>query len=232
MGRDRHVQPSQLQEALERLNEALRERDRHLKIVAGGGFALLVHGLRATNDIDGFFEDTADLRELVHDIGEQLTINDDGEDWLNTSIAAMNDQPPDEYCSPVFTLSNITISVPDLVYVIGMKEVAGRDQDQEDIATIIRYLDLREPPDLIGALESYGFYPDEAAILDGFGDAYGFEWLETYYLRDENANADGIRVGHDARLLISRPSLPQPITNLTRSAPPPTGEYDSGYTVE
>ena len=47
------------------LNAALPEQQRTLSIICVGGFVLEHHGLRATQDIDAFYQENQTLREII-----------------------------------------------------------------------------------------------------------------------------------------------------------------------
>ena len=55
-----------------RLNEKLAENDIHLSLQCVGGFVLEYHGLKATEDIDAFYESTAQVEKLLLRLGKNF----------------------------------------------------------------------------------------------------------------------------------------------------------------
>ena len=59
-------------------------------------------------------------------------------------------------------------------------------ENKFDVAEIIRKQRIPNPEELEEKLKDYGFDSiDESLILEAFGLAYGFEWLEKYYIANE-----------------------------------------------
>lgn len=73
------------QKLFEELNIALAENQIKLSIICVGGFVLEHHGLRATQDIDAFYQENQKLREIIARIGEKHHVNTD-ELWLKTAL--------------------------------------------------------------------------------------------------------------------------------------------------
>ena len=68
-----------------------------------------------------------------------------------------------------------------------MKLRSERELDIRDVAYIISYKKIKEPKSFKLQLEKYGFSDvDDSLILEAFSEAYGLEWLEKYYVREEN----------------------------------------------
>ena len=67
-----------------------------------------------------------------------------------------------------------------------MKLYSAREQDVEDVAAVIRKLSLKSPDRLRKKMTSYGLSRiDESILLEAFGLAYGMQWLEQYYVANE-----------------------------------------------
>ena len=63
---------------------------------------------------------------------------------------------------------------------------SSREQDVKDVAEIISFKNISSPEVLAGVLKEYGFQAiDESVLLEAFGEAYGMEWLEKYYIENE-----------------------------------------------
>lgn len=72
-----------------------------------------------------------------------------------------------------------------------MKLSSARGQDIKDVAWIIRQQKEEDPIAFSDKLKEMGFAQiDESLILEAFGTAYGMEWLEKYYIENENAILD------------------------------------------
>ena len=75
-----------------------------------------------------------------------------------------------------------------------MKLKSAREQDIRDVALILERLSIDSPEQFEKILNDYGFINiDESLILEAFGTAYGFEWLEKYYIENEEAIIQKIR---------------------------------------
>lgn len=173
------------QKLFEELNTALAEQQITLSIICVGGFVLEHHGLRATQDINAFYQENQTLREIIARIGEKHHINTD-ELWLNNSVANMNPPPPKHICKELYQFSNLTVYLPPIEYILGMKLESGREQDLKDIGLIIQYEDFKDPFELFERLRQQGFSQmDFSMLLEGFSYAYGMEWLEKFYKEHE-----------------------------------------------
>lgn len=173
------------QKLFEELNIALAENQIKLSIICVGGFVLEHHGLRATQDIDAFYQENQTLREIIAHIGEKHHINTD-ELWLNNSVANMNDIPPENICEMLYQFSNLIVYVAPIRYVLGMKLESGREQDLKDIGLIIQHEDFKDPFELFDQLRGQGFSRiDFSMLLEGFSYAYGMDWLEKFYKKHE-----------------------------------------------
>lgn len=54
-----------IKQVFDALNDELSKADCYLSIVCVGGFVLQLHGLKATLDVDAFYEDSETIRSLV-----------------------------------------------------------------------------------------------------------------------------------------------------------------------
>ena len=170
-----------LNEVFAALNERLAQADISLEIVIAGGYALQYHDLRGTQDIDAFYHDDDLIREMIFSVGEKFGINTENESWLNNSVSSMNRVPPTNICETIFSFSNLTVLMPPLSYILGMKTESMRGRDIQDIGAIIKYLGIKDPFALLKQLSGYGFSPDISIIMEGFEIAYGTDWLEEFY---------------------------------------------------
>lgn len=107
-------------------------------------------------------------------------MNEPEELWLNNNVANMNRVPSRSICEKAFSYSNLTVFVPPLSYILGMKLESGRDRDRQDAGDIIKLIKIRSIKDVTNKLKEYGFQPDLSLILEVFEIAYGMEWLAEY----------------------------------------------------
>ena len=173
-------------EIFKRLNDALEAEDIYLTIITVGGFVLSHYGMRTTQDIDGFYNATDRINQIIHDIGEEFEINTPDEVWLNNSVGNMNASPSEEICDKLYEFSNLKILMPPLEYIAGMKLQSARGQDIIDVSEIIKRINIETPEQLGNILKKYGLEGiDGSLLLEAFGQAYGMEWLEKYYIEHE-----------------------------------------------
>lgn len=173
-------------EAFEELNRRLRQKEMNLTVICAGGYVLSRHGMRTTQDIDGFFQSNPEIDQMIIDVGEVLGINAPDEPWLNNSVQNLNENPPENICDVIYDLSNLRVLVLPLDYIAAMKLSSAREQDIQDAAAIIRKIGIDDPDEMRNRIHRYGFYQiDESVLLESFGIAYGMEWLEKYYLEHE-----------------------------------------------
>ena len=117
---------------------------------------------------------------IIAKVGDDFGVNEPDELWLNNNVANMNKIPPRSICEKAFSQSNLTILVPPLSYILGMKLDSGRDRDRQDAGDIIKLIKIRSIKDVTNKLKEYGFQPDLSLILEVFEIAYGMEWLAEY----------------------------------------------------
>lgn len=125
------------------------------------------------------------LYKVIQDEETKLTnddygINEPNELWLNNNVANLNRIPPRSICEKVFSYSHLTILVPPLLYILGMKLESGRDRNRQDAGDIIRLVKIRSIEDVTNKFKAYGLQPDLSLILKAFEIAYGMEWLSEY----------------------------------------------------
>lgn len=166
------------------LNTELKKIDKKVDLICVGGFVLEYYSIRSTIDVDAFFENDSEFNTLIKKVGDKLHANEE-ELWLNNSVSNMNKKPDIGICNKVYSLSNINIYIPPIEYIIGMKASTGREKDVEDIGLLIKVLEDKKPFDLKRRVDSYGFDMDESILLEGYGNAYGLDWLVEFYKNNE-----------------------------------------------
>lgn len=178
----------------ETLNNRLKEQNISMTIVCVGGFVLSHNGMRATQDIDGFFRTNKKIESIIKDVGDEFGINTEDELWLNNSVQNMNKKPDESICEILYEFSNLKVLMAPLDYIAGMKIQSCREQDVLDVAAIIKKMKIASPDDLLEVLKNYGFGEvDESILLEAFGQAYGMEWLENYFRENEKKIIDRIK---------------------------------------
>lgn len=171
--------------ALYELNRVLCENNINLSIICVGGYVLNYYGIRNTEDIDAFYDETPIVKTLIRQIGEKFNLNTADEYWLNNSVQNLNEAPPVKICKPIKTFSNLQLIAPPLEYIAGMKLVSGRERDIKDVAAILVRLEIDNLEKFRKTLNKFNFRSiDDSLLLEAFGIAYGMDWLERYY--DEN----------------------------------------------
>lgn len=157
----------------EALNTELAKENITLEIICVGDFVLEYYNLRGRQDVDAFYQENAKIRSIIEKVGDEFGVNEPDELWLNNNVANMNQIPPYSICEKVFSYSNLTILVPPLLYILGMKLESGRDRDKQDAGDIIRLVKILSLKEVINRLKEYGFQSDLSLILEVFEIAYG-----------------------------------------------------------
>ena len=174
-------------EVFKRLNEKLKENNLTLTVIAVGGFVLSHYGIRMTQDVDGFYDESEALASIIREVGNEFGINSPYELWLKNSVENVNVRPVEDICDPLYTFSNLLVLMPPLEYIAAMKLCSGRKQDIEDVASIIRLRNIESPKELKERTIAFNLGPIDISLLfEAFSAAYGLEWLEKYYLEHED----------------------------------------------
>ena len=178
---------------LKELGNELKKQNLRLTMTCVGGFVMEQAGIRVTHDIDAFYEDTPQIRIIVKQIGRRHGIPDGEEAWLNNSVQNLNEKPPNDICDTFLTTENMTVLTAPLDYVMGMKFRSGRGSDITDAGLIIKHENITSMDELENTLDRYGFRGlDESALLEAMGLANGWDWLESYYRKNEQRINDSM----------------------------------------
>ena len=171
----------------EALNKELVQANLTLTIICVGGYVLEYHGLRATQDVDAFYEESQKINEIIARVGQEFNLNTHEELWLNNNVANMNKQPPLSLCETLYLFENLTVLATPIEYVLGMKMVSTREQDLKDIGAIIKYKHFRSPFNTFDGLKKMGFDSiDFSVLLEGFSHADGMDWLEDFFKENQD----------------------------------------------
>lgn len=168
------------------LDQELTQANLDLSIICVGGFVLEYHGLRATQDVDAFYEESHEINRIIAKIGKLFHINTREELWLNNEVANLNPAPDLEICELLYSFQSLTVYIVPLTYVMGMKIMSSREQDVLDIGKIIKMEKMTSPFETFRALKELGFENmDFSVLLEGFSYAYGLEWLERFFVENQ-----------------------------------------------
>jgi hypothetical protein len=171
-----------------RLNEELIEIGQSLELVCAGGYVMQLQGHAATTDIDAFYKSNTDIEAIIRKIGDEFHINKPSELWLNNSISNFNDMPPDKFHELKHNMSNLKVSIVDILYVVGMKlsSKSARDKDLNHVASFLKNTNNKQPLELSSKLVDMGFFDiDISTLLESYGNAYGLGWLAQFYEENE-----------------------------------------------
>lgn len=162
------------------LNEELAKSGLTLDLLCVGGFVLEYHNMRSTEDIDAFYQESSDLIECIDKVGKENGISESEERWLNNSVSNLNRKPPESVCHEILSYSNLTVTIPSLIYILGMKLESARKRDIKDAGVIIRSERFEDILDTAKSLEDLGFQIDFSVLMEAFEIAYDIEWLTEY----------------------------------------------------
>ena len=108
-----------------RLNEKLSEENLQLHLHCVGGFVLEYYGMKATEDIDAFYESTEKVEKIIQEIGEEFHVGTSNEPWLSQAVGeVMSHSKTDE--TIIFVESHLTVGLSSLESILIDKIQAGR----------------------------------------------------------------------------------------------------------
>lgn len=191
------------EKAFEALNDKLNEAGEMLEITCVGGYVLALNGIRNTHDIDAIYTANSKVSSLIHDVGEDLDINLQDEDWLNCHV--MNTM--EDISLPVgddkilkYNLSNLKVYVASPLYVLGMKlnpTVFGtRITDNDDVVDLIKNNPDWDIQEVYARLKKYQFKVSPSDLFSAFFMALGTTWYSGITRKfGANAMQDFIETG-------------------------------------
>ena len=168
------------------MNEELSQAGQKLFLICAGGYVMQINGYRGTLDIDAFYESNTIIETIIRKVGDTFGLNKPDELWLNNSIANMNPKPSDEYCEPVYQFPNLEVKVVRITYLMGMKLASGREQDLLDVGDILKKNNNEKPFELLSELAGMNFDIDISGLLDAYEKAHGMDWLDEFYVNNQN----------------------------------------------
>ena len=63
----------------EALNQELAQANLTLTIICVGGYVLQHHGLRATQDVDAFYQENKKINEIIATVGKRINLHTNSE---------------------------------------------------------------------------------------------------------------------------------------------------------
>ncbi|PCR99112.1 DUF6036 family nucleotidyltransferase [Lactococcus fujiensis] len=164
-----------------RLNEKLAEHNLTLQLDCVGGFVLEYYGLKATDDIDAFYESSAKIESLIAEVGNEFGVGTAREAWLNHAVGQMMSLGSIDDRKVIFEASHLSVTISSLQSILIDKIQAGRSKDIPDIAKIMRAMDIKSPQKLLQLNRQFSNgETDPAIILEAYSVAFGEEALRQY----------------------------------------------------
>lgn len=145
----------EITEYLTELNDELRLMDIKGEVsLFGGAVMVLAFKARiATKDVDAIFHPTAEIRAAARRIAERHGLP---ETWLNDGVKGY---VVEHSRNVLFHMPNLTVFIPEPDYLLAMKALAARadTEDEEDVLTLVRSLDIKTADEVFSIIEKY--YP-------------------------------------------------------------------------
>lgn len=161
------------------LEAKLAEENLTLDVHCVGGFVLQHHGLKATDDIDAFYDSSERIDALIAEVGEDFHVGTAREVWLNHSVDQVMAKPDFSDEETVYQSEHLTVHIVSLEAVLLNKVQVGRVKDISDIAKIMKKLAIEDPMPLINKLMRHSEgETDPTALLEAYAEAYGDAALE------------------------------------------------------
>ena len=103
--------------------------------------------MRVTHDVDVRIDDGhGALAEAVREIARERGLPDA---WLNEQATSYLPENPDTRARTVYESEYLTITGASAEHLLAMKLKGGRAADVDDVATLIRHLDLADAQDAL-----------------------------------------------------------------------------------
>lgn len=139
----------ELSDELERMDEPSE-----LFVVGGAAMSLAYNRHRSTSDIDAVFDPKDAVKIAAANVAEPNGLEDD---WVNNAVAGFL-PGNDDSSEVVFETEYLLVRVASPEYMLAMKTLAGREeQDKTDAALLFNRLGLESSEDIERILTSY--YP-------------------------------------------------------------------------
>jgi len=144
----------QIQVYLEKLGSELQKKQVTGEIILAGGAVMLlvIKNRETTKDIDAYFtQEPQAIREAAEIVAQQEGLTTD---WINDGVKGFFYVPsPPTTVWAEYPGLRVYAASPD--YLLSMKVVAGRPEDQEDIQALIAYLHLTSAEEVLAIVAQY-----------------------------------------------------------------------------
>ncbi|BAS28133.1 nucleotidyl transferase AbiEii/AbiGii toxin family protein [Limnochorda pilosa] len=151
---------SEMIQYLTALSEILAARGikGELYLVGGAAMALAYDARRSTRDIDAVFAPKDEVYRAAREVAAQFDLPDA---WLNDAVKGFL-AGPDPEATSVLDLAGLRVLAASPRYMLAMKLLAARREDEADIRFLLRHLQIRDVDEALQAV--LDVYP-EAQIL-------------------------------------------------------------------
>lgn len=142
--------------ALTRLAQLLEARgvQGEMYLVGGAAMAVAYDARRATRDIDAVFAPKQAVYEAAQAVAEELGLPDN---WLNDAVKLyLRGEDPEP--QPVLDLPGLRVQVASPRYLLALKLLASRREDESDIRLLLNQLHIQSVEESLAVL--LGVYPE------------------------------------------------------------------------
>lgn len=127
--------------ALKMLSDILSSRGIKADLFLVGGAALCVayRAREQTRDVDAIFTHTGEVRKAALDVARMMDLP---EHWLNDAVKGFLEQS-DPSPLPIMDAEGLRVMAASPRYLLAMKLLASREEDESDIRFLCDYLGIR-----------------------------------------------------------------------------------------
>ncbi|MCS6920180.1 MAG: nucleotidyltransferase [Fimbriimonadales bacterium] len=127
-------------------------------LVGGAAMAIAYDARRATRDIDAVFAPKQAVYEAARTVAEELGLP---ENWLNDAVKLyLRGEDPEP--QPVLDLPGLRVQVASPRYLLALKLLASRREDESDIRLLLNQLHIQSVEDALSVLLS--IYPETQVL--------------------------------------------------------------------
>ncbi len=123
-------------------------------LVGGAAMALAYDARRATRDVDAVFAPKEEVYRAAREVAEEYGLP---EGWLSDAVKGFL-AGPDPEAAPVLDLPGLRVLAASPRYLLAMKCLAARREDEEDIRLLLGLAGVKSAREAIEVLLSY--YPE------------------------------------------------------------------------
>ncbi|APT18420.1 hypothetical protein FC62_GL000984 [Amylolactobacillus amylotrophicus DSM 20534] len=155
------------------LNKKLARENLELDIHCVGGFVLEYYGLKATSDIDAFYESNEKIDRLIDEVGNEYGVGTNSSPWLNNSIQNIISNNNLDQETTIYAGTNLTVNIASLETIFEDKIVSSRVKDREDIKELMIALNKHDLASIMKIYEYSDGTTDPAVIVEAYINAFG-----------------------------------------------------------